>query len=660
MDRNLAVRDWSRLVDRIQQLAPRLPLTFKLAAPIVMATIVLATAMGFIIVGQVQTQLEAAYDTQTQAIATGVEVMVLQHPDDLQQMNSYLARLLKTSPELSTVRIHGLDSDATVIASSNTSEVGQTGLLDAEELHAIWSGSTLEVVRGSNLITVVPLREQDFIWGAIVITSSNAAERAAAGTLKFDIGLAVVASIVFEIVLVLTPTYFAILRRSRRLQRAVEAVEAGDTSVRLPEGQEPPGRDELFNLARRIDHMIVRIDERRRQDALIRGLNQRALEGTPPARLVAEGLEATREAFGLERCIFATINENGGVVCTVDNTGASAQAAAVPVWVGALASVAVAARKPVLTDRLGQHSRFVESTQDSAAQAVIVPLPRKSKAGEAIVAIAPAGQSIRAGSLAVLDAVASTFAETLHMQEAEEARAESTVKSRVMAAVSHEMRNPLNSILGFTALVLTSSKEPLTEKQRRQLGYVQTSATNMLNLVNNYLDLAKTRSGSLHIQPESVRVAPILEEVVELAQPAAGSRNVTIRSSVDPQSTARLDPSRVRQVLTNLVSNAVKFTPPGGRVFVRARVDGRACRFVVSDTGVGIPRDQRSLVFTEFAKINAGAMSGGKGTGLGLALTRAIVEAMGGTIRFHSRQGRGTTFVVLLPGASGEVRTEAA
>ena len=211
------------------------------------------------------------------------------------------------------------------------------------------------------------------------------------------------------------------------------------------------------------------------------------------------------------------------------------------------------------------------------------------------------------------------------------------------------MRNPLNSILGFTALVLGSDGETLTEKQRRQLGFVQTSATNMLALVNGYLDLAKSRSGSLAVQFESANLAPIVDEVVGSLQPMAGAKQVTIRSSVSAEATARIDVTRVRQILTNLVSNAVKFTPEGGSVYVRARADDHGCRLAVSDTGVGIPRDQKSLVFTEFAKIDAGSLAAGKGTGLGLALTRAFVEAMGGTIRFYSRRGRGTTFVVALP-----------
>jgi signal transduction histidine kinase len=320
------------------------------------------------------------------------------------------------------------------------------------------------------------------------------------------------------------------------------------------------------------------------------------------------------------------------------------------VWIYALTRVAVEARRAVLADRFGQRSAFAEGVSVAPdTEAVVVPLPRTSRAGQAIVAIAAPGETIPEGGLAVLDAVAATIAESLHMQAAEAARAESAVKSKVMAAVSHEMRNPLNSILGFTGLVLGPNGDSLTEKQRRQLGFVQTSATMMLNLVNNYLDLARLRSGAVVVQYETTKLAPLVTEIAGGMQPIAARRKVSIRTSVSPDAEARVDPSRVRHILTNLLSNAIKFTPDGGRVYVRARADRRTWRLVVSDSGIGIPKNQANLVFTEFSKIDAAELSANKGTGLGLALTKAFVTTLGGSVKFYSRRGRGTTFVVVLP-----------
>jgi signal transduction histidine kinase len=396
--------------------------------------------------------------------------------------------------------------------------------------------------------------------------------------------------------------------------------------------------------------MIQSLDDRQRGDALIRRLGQRALEGVATSALIAEGLTATKAALKLESCSFTAVNEDGSMAAWIDTSGEQRRAMELPAWVFALTRVAVEARRAVVADRLGQVSRFAEGTGLAAdAQAVIVPLPRTSKAGQALVAIAPAGETVPDGGLAVLDAVAATIAESLHMQAAENARAESAVKSKVMAAVSHEMRNPLNSILGFTGLVLGAGGATLTDKQRRQLGYVQSSANNMLTLVNNYLDLSKVRSGSLALQFESVKPGSLVAEVTGALQPQADAKGVAVRTSVSDGGEVRIDPTRLRQVLTNLVSNAIKFTPAQGRVFIRARVKSGRVRIAVSDTGVGIPREQQSLLFTEFARIDAGAMAASKGSGLGLALTHAYVVAMGGDIKVYSRRGRGSTFVVTIP-----------
>ena len=625
-------------------------LAVKLAGPVLVTTVLLASAMGGMVSNAVQSQIQDAYDQEAGTVAAGVVAIYMQNPNDTAELDDYLARLVTSRPDLLSVRIVGLDANTTVIASSNPSEVGLGDLADANERAAVWGGTVLTDHDEPSLVTVYPLAANDVRFGAVMITSSRAGEISAVQSITFSIGLAALISVVVESGFVLSVLYLGIIRRTRRMQKAVEAVDRGDTKVRLFEGTEPRGRDEIFNLARSVDHMIATLDERQRGDALIRRLGRSALEGTPTAQLITDGVAATRQAMGLQDCIFVSLSENGSVLSWLDGLTDEHRPAALPVWVFALSHVAVEARKAVLTDRLGQHSRFAEEGGVPAlAQAAIVPLPRTSKAGQAIVAIAAMGETIPDRGLAVLDAVAATLSESLHMQAAENARAESAVKSKVMSAVSHEMRNPLNSILGFTALVLGAPGDRLTEKQRRQLGYVQTSANNMLTLVNNYLDLAKLRSGSVTLQYETMKVASIVGEVEAVMQPVADARQVAVRTSVDPELVARVDPVRLRQILVNLVSNAVKFTPPGGHVYLRGRVVGQHLRLTVSDTGVGIAKDQQRLLFAEFAKIDAGAMAAAKGTGLGLALTKAFAVAMGGTIKVYSRRGRGSTFVVDLP-----------
>jgi signal transduction histidine kinase/HAMP domain-containing protein len=638
------------------------PLAFKFAVPVVLTTAVLAVIIVVFVTDQVNRHIQAAYERQADSIAAGVEVIFAQHPNDIAYIDDYLRRLLESQPDLVSIRIHGLDSGATVIASARPQEVGSSGLVEPDELRAVWQGYPYQDEDDGDILTTVrPLKEVDLLFGAVIIRSSKGPAAAAARSVATSLGLAALVGIALESIFVLWAIYFGILRRTRRMQRAVESVARGDTSVRLAEGTLAPGRDEIFNLMRSVAHMILSLDERQRGEALVRRVARQALQGSPAEFLITFGLTEAREALALETCMFARVDEGGTLASWLDGSSSRHPGGTLPVWVAALTHVAVEARKVVVSDRLGREGRFAEEQSSSApSQAAVIPLPRSSKAGEAIVAIAPLGQAIPDGGIAVLDAIAATVADSLHMQAAENARAESDVKSKVMSAVSHEMRNPLNSILGFTSLLMSDQKESLSDKQRRQLGYVHASATNMLTLVNNYLDLARVRTGSLALQYETTRIEPLVADVFEAMQPDVEAKKITIRSSITAGLEARVDPTRVRQVLNNLLSNAVRFTASGGRVVVRARSDGNRIRLAVSDSGVGIPKHQKSLIFTEFAKIDAGAMASSKGTGLGLALTRAFVTAMGGTIRFYSRPGRGTTMVVVLPRDGGVAKRASA
>lgn len=628
-----------------------LSLTFKIFLPVLVTTAVMAGMMGWIVTAKVAKQVESAYDQQAASTLSGVVAMYSVDSSNQAAINSYLSRVQRDTPDFKSIRIVNLAPEGTVIASTRPDEIGRAGFLDSTEQRAVLAGNRLQEIEPNGDLTIVqPLRVTGAISGAVVIVSSRMSEQLATRSILTTIGIAALASVVLESIFVLSALYLGIIRRTRRMQRAVDAVAVGDTSIRLPEGQEPRGRDEIFNLARSVDHMISGLDERQRGDALIRRLGQRAMQAAPSAELIAESLSATQETLGLESCMFAEVSEDGSMGSWIDGSRGKRSARELPVWVFALTRVAVEARRVVVTDRLGRNGRFAEAGRlEAPVQAAIVPLPRTSKAGQAIVAIGAAGESIAEQGLAVLDAVAATIAESLQMQAAENARAESAVKSRVMAAVSHEMRNPLNSILGFTNLVLGSPTSSLTDKERRQLGYVQSSANDMLGLVNNYLDLAKARSGALSLQAENTQVGALIGDVCGTMQPLADAKKLTLRCSVAGTEQVRLDPVRLRQVLKNLISNAIKFTPEGGRVFVRARVSQNGCRIAISDTGVGIKEEQRQLIFTEFAKIDAGSMVASRGTGLGLALSRAFVVAMGGTINVYSRRGRGTTFVVVIP-----------
>jgi signal transduction histidine kinase/DNA-binding response OmpR family regulator/HAMP domain-containing protein len=236
-------------------------------------------------------------------------------------------------------------------------------------------------------------------------------------------------------------------------------------------------------------------------------------------------------------------------------------------------------------------------------------------------------------------------------RQAEELTRAGAYKSQFLANMSHELRTPLNAILGFTQLLHEGEAGPLTEQQRDFLANVLTSSRHLLRLINDVLDLAKVESGKLDFRPESIDLSQAIGEVGAILRTTAAEKQVRVEIEVDPAiGRVVLDPARLKQVLYNYLSNALKFTPAGGVVTVRALPEGADFfRLEVHDTGAGIqPEDLRRL-FVEFQQLDAGATKKHAGTGLGLALTKRIVEAQGGTVGVRSTPGAGSVFHAVLP-----------
>jgi CheY-like chemotaxis protein/two-component sensor histidine kinase len=219
--------------------------------------------------------------------------------------------------------------------------------------------------------------------------------------------------------------------------------------------------------------------------------------------------------------------------------------------------------------------------------------------------------------------------------------------------MSHELRTPLNAILGFSGLLTEQIGATLSDRQQRFLRNIGEAGQHLLELINDVLDLSKVEAGKLELRPEVIALEVLMEPVLAAARTAAEAKGITFDTRSHADEGLLLDPTRVRQILFNLVSNAVKFTPTGGKVLLRATVEGPDLWFDVVDTGIGIPADAHDRVFGLFERLHEGR-SDIEGTGLGLALTKRLVEQMGGSIGFESEDGRGTTFRVRLP----HVRTE--
>jgi signal transduction histidine kinase len=226
----------------------------------------------------------------------------------------------------------------------------------------------------------------------------------------------------------------------------------------------------------------------------------------------------------------------------------------------------------------------------------------------------------------------------------------SEVKSRFLASVSHEFRTPLNGIIGFSELLYDAKVGPVTIDQKDYLSDILTCSRHLLTLINQVLDLTKIESGKMDFQYESVQVEALAREVIQGIKALAASNRITVRIEChEGVGTVRADAARLRQVLFNYLSNALKFTPEGGSVLVRILPeDGSSYRITVEDNGVGIRPEDLSRLFTEFGQLGT-ARRAGSGTGLGLAITRQIVEKQGGKVGVESTPGAGSRFWAVLP-----------
>jgi len=225
-------------------------------------------------------------------------------------------------------------------------------------------------------------------------------------------------------------------------------------------------------------------------------------------------------------------------------------------------------------------------------------------------------------------------------------------KSQFFAHFSHELRTPLNSILGFSEMLQSRMHGPLNERQDRYVGHVQDSGKRLLRLINDILDLAKVEAGKLSLQVQPLSLQVTMQEATAVMLPQVSAKHLRLEHSI-PSDLPRVmaDPARVHQILLNLLGNAVKFTPEGGSIMVRACRGNPPSEFVevgVHDTGIGIAPEDQGKLFRDFSQV---AGSGGRhqGSGLGLSLTRRLVELHGGTIGVTSPPGQGSTFSFTLP-----------
>jgi signal transduction histidine kinase len=282
--------------------------------------------------------------------------------------------------------------------------------------------------------------------------------------------------------------------------------------------------------------------------------------------------------------------------------------------------------------------------------------------GESIGQLAVAGLKnippSAAGMLSTIAAQASIHLETLRLTEelkkrARELKELDRLKSAFLANMSHELRTPLNSILGFTDVMIEGLDGPLTEFMSNDLRLVQKNGQHLLHLINDVLDMAKIESGRMNLHPETFKVHSVLDEVISITSTLASEKNIAlfIDEASDQEIEIYADNTRLRQVMINLVNNSIKFTEKGKIAVCTKPMDGGRILITVKDTGIGIPPDKLDAIFLEFTQVDTSTTRKVGGTGLGLPISRRLVEMHGGRLWAESTgiEGEGSTFHVELP-----------
>ena len=355
--------------------------------------------------------------------------------------------------------------------------------------------------------------------------------------------------------------------------------------------------------------------------------------GLPVRR--TERLSDPPDVWSNEHGVTARARLAGAAVLEVDRTGWSLQ-------------------ESVTADSVGAHGvavvPFLRHGQGSGK--LVLFLPRASLFPDSDLALLTLFAEHYASARAVADAFEEQTAllDQLRTLNVELARA-SHHKSEFLANMSHELRTPLNAIIGFTQLLVDGTAGPVAEAHREFLVDILDSGKHLLRMINDILDLAKVEAGRLEFRAEPVHVERLVASVASTISPLAQEKSIALTFEVEPAiDEVIIDPARLRQILFNYLSNAVKFTPEGGMVTVRGVAEGEdEFRLTVEDSGPGISEDDLARLFQEFEQLDSSRSKRHAGTGLGLALTRRLAEAQGGRVVVASTLGEGSSFGVVLP-----------
>jgi len=223
------------------------------------------------------------------------------------------------------------------------------------------------------------------------------------------------------------------------------------------------------------------------------------------------------------------------------------------------------------------------------------------------------------------------------------------LKNKFLGIAAHDLRNPLVSIRGFSEIILSEAVGPLTEEQKEYLTITYTAAEGMLTLVNDLLDVSVIESGKIELQLTRGSLKKIIKERIHIHSIVAGRKDISLHAEYSECPDLLFDPNRISQVIDNLISNAIKFSPSGSNIYITIEKDENMAKVGVRDEGPGIPAEDQANLFVEFQKSSVQPTGGEKSTGLGLAIVKKMVEAHKGMLDVKSRVGSGSTFSFKIP-----------
>jgi signal transduction histidine kinase len=406
------------------------------------------------------------------------------------------------------------------------------------------------------------------------------------------------------------------------------------------------------------------------QQAVVAHLGLRALRESSLGTILEESVAAIRETMRADHCEIFELSADGRVLLlrAADGWPPGSLGGAFAVGPETVPGRAALTSTPIVVRELRQDARFSRRThlQEMGVVSGVSVIIHCSRGLFGVLGVhTDQPREFTDDDVHFLQSVANLLAAAVEQQRTEAererllastavARAEaehaSNAKSQFLGLMSHELRTPLNAIGGYAQLIEDEIRGPITDEQRADLGRIRRSQRHLLNVIENVLGFLKLGSGRMQYDLQDILVDDIVPASEELIRPMLEAKHLHFaRRSMGGNLMVRADRPKLQQILVNLLSNATKFTDPGGGVSVECEGMATTIQIRVADTGCGIPPDRLDTVFQPFVQVNGGRQTQGEGTGLGLSISRDFAVGMGGQLLVDSQLGRGSTFTIVLP-----------